>query len=333
MCIQTLNLQASKPNVGEQAGHIHEIPSTPVLRDLDADPEIFYYWPFYWRTAISNLDRLGAGPWPYWASATYFVGVLCFGVGLIIEFMPLKEEVIGFGVASCFTIGSFFFVVGGVCECIENESFKFTTCKPSHGWCGAWLNFIGSVLFLIGSVMDFFPDKTILYISSFLFGIGAGAFALGSAVQIVMWKDEQFGLTYLGVLNQLGGPSGRPVVLRQTVDSEALEEEQTFTWRGAMFVMIYGAAATVSVYNSLTALTNIGRGRRSAMIYVERSFNALLPCIFAHLLLGVNSAVIRMPRQAPFRQLYIGCRWLALLMIAFGTANLVQTIMAADHMA
>ena len=39
---------------------------------------------------------------------------------------------------------------------------------------------------------------------------------------IYMWKDEQFGLTFLAVLNRLGGPHGQPMVLDE--DEGKVEE-------------------------------------------------------------------------------------------------------------
>ena len=41
---------------------------------------------------------------------------------------------------------------------------------------------------------------------------------------MLMWKDEQFGLTFLAVLNDLGGKNGRPLVLDDTNDDAEPEE-------------------------------------------------------------------------------------------------------------
>merc|ERR1711964_284649 len=107
-----------------------------------------------------------------------------------------------------------------------------------------------------------------------------------------MWKDEQFGLSFFAALNNLGGPNGRPLVLR--AQNGTVEEEATFSWRGSLFIVIYILAACVSVYNFNTSMAEIGKSSVWNSYIVYRSFDALLPCIFSHVLLGLNSAVIKM---------------------------------------
>ncbi|CAE7516501.1 unnamed protein product [Symbiodinium natans] len=48
--------------------------------------ERFYLNPFRAQKALRNLKRLGSGPWPYWASLIYLLGVMSFTVGLVAEF-------------------------------------------------------------------------------------------------------------------------------------------------------------------------------------------------------------------------------------------------------
>lgn len=273
------------------------------------------------------MEMLGAGPYPYWASVIYFMGVIVFGIGLAAEFIPLPELVEHWTGLISFLLGSLLFVMGGMAECFENE--VFTTLKMNMGWWGAFLNFVGGVWFLIGAILGFWEDQS--YYANFSFGVGSVIFAFGSACQIIMWKDEQFGLTFLAALNNLGGPNGRPVIAVRVDEDAPLENEEanTFSWRGALFIMMYCYAATISAYNFLTSMCDLGDHDISGTYVVERSFNALLPCIFTHTLLGLNSAVLKAPKVAPFRQLYMGCRVLALLMAVAGTAQLVETVKCA----
>jgi hypothetical protein len=250
----------------------------------------------------------------------YFIGVLTFLVGLVVEFIPIPHPVAKWTGLIAFLFGSIFFVLGGLAECIENK--VFTSLKCDLGWWGALLNEIGGIWFLIGSILDFFDGMG--YWGSFSFGVGSVVFALGSSAMVIMWKDEQFGLTFFAALNNLGGPNGRPLVLHGGVGE--VKEENTFSWRGSVFILMFILAATVSVYNFLLSMADIGYSTFSPYYILERSFNALLPCIFAHCLLGLNSAVVKMPKGKPFRQLYIACRFLALVMIVSGTAELVQTL-------
>lgn len=219
----------------------------------------------------------------------------------------------------------------GLAECIENE--VFTTLKCNLGWCGALMNVIGGVFFLVGSVLSCFDDAAIAYWADFSYGVGSVVFAVESAGMLIMWQDEQFGLTFCAALNNLGGPHGRPLVLAASLSPGApmveVEEKATFSWRVAFFIILYIFAATVSVYTFVCSLADISIGQNfaRATYLAERSFNALLPCIFVHTLLGLSSAVIKPPKTKPCRELYIGCSFLAVLMIVIGTAHLVEKLM------
>jgi len=184
------------------------------------------------------------------------------------------------------------------------------------------LNFTGSVWFTIGSAIGFCDSSTCSYWASFTFGIGALKFAVGSAYQIVMWKDEQFGLTFLAVLNKLGGPNGRPMVYR---NGQAEEHQVKFSVRGATFIMVYILAACVSVYNYTMYAAELGHQKDDDLV-LYRSFNALLPCIFAHLFLALNSAVIKTPKGAPFWHLWMFGRALAAVMVLVGTGQFIESL-------
>lgn len=249
-----------------------------------------------------------------------------FTVGLLAELIPMVEVISHWTKLVSFAFGSLGFVIGGLAECMENKVFSSLSCDT--GYFGAVLNTIGSFLFLAGSLLGFSHGPSAAYWGSFLFGIGSILFAVGSAVMIVMWKDEQFGLTFLAALNKLGGPNGQPVV----VHGAAVEEEPTFSLRGTIFIMVYCAAATMSVYNFNTEMAEIGAtrqidGRRGFF----RAFNALLPCIFAHLLLALNAGVIKTPKVAPFHQLYIGCRVLVAIMLVVETWQFYATLSHASR--
>jgi len=328
MCIETINLTSCAGHGKHSCrtlAHSESELSSSEESDAEAEEESFRLWPFNFQTALANLEKLGAGPWPYYASAVYLVGVLSFGVGLAAEFTPgLSEEVVEWTKLVSFLLGSLLFVLGGLAECVENGVFESFRCDT--GAVGALLNLIGGLFFLAGAICGFFDGHD--FETMFLYGLGSLVFAFGSAAMIVMWKDEQFGLTFLAVLNNLGGPNGRPIV-RQ--GSMALKEETTFSWRGAIFIMIYCLAATLSVYNFNISIHYLWIDSANSTTYIiERSINYVLPCIFAHMLLALNSAVVRTPTSSPFHQLYIACRWLAVLMVVNSGARLVDALIYAQ---
>jgi len=288
MCVETLNLSSEDANIA------------------------FVWWPFNFRAAMARLEELGAGPYPYYASVTYFIAVNIFVIGLIFDFVDVDHNVASVVKASSFTVGSILFVLGGVAECVENEVFtRAPKLRDVCGWWGALLNFIGGIWFLIGSILMFFSDQA--FMANISFGIGAIVYAVGSGAMIIMWKDEQFGLTFLAVLNKLGGKNGRP--LTKTDDDDVAREENTFSWTAACFIIIYILAATLSIYDFLLAMADLSVEEPNWVTAMVLPFNALLPCIFTHGFLAVNCAVVKVPGESPFRELYVGCRVLAIVMV------------------
>lgn len=353
MCIETINLTADHDNREKKKKHarrrarsfssddedcdshsVESLTSDDSASDISADegspassrpearkPERFYLNPLRARRALRNLERLGAGPWPYWASLIYFLGVMAFTVGLACEFMPfLPEDFVEWTLLISFLLGSLMFLGGGLMECVENE--VFTTFKSTQGWWGAFLNTLGGLGFTVGAVLGFFHGWD--YEANFAYGIGSVIFALGSAVMILMWKDEQFGLTFLAVLNE-----GPPSIL---TNEEELHKAATFSKSGTIFIMIYCLAAALSVYCLFITLTLIKDHHQTlkTAVSISNAFNAFLPCLFAHLMLALNSAVIKTPKMSPFKQLYIMARVLAIFMVVNSGSRMIEGVYLAN---
>lgn len=286
----------------------------------------FHYNPFLYKKAVDNLKEVGAGPWPYIASIIYFIGVGWFTVGLVAEFIPIPEEVTKWTLLVSFLIGSLLFWIGGVAECVENDVFTSVNIID-QGWWGALLNMIGGLGFAVGALLGFFPELE--YHSNFCYGVGSVVFAMGSGIQIVMWKDEQFGLTFLAVLNNLGGPGGRPLVL---TPGGKCKEEQTFSRVGTIFIMLYCFSAALSFYATMLCMHSLKHNNSLTRLrWFTTSVDALIPCILAHIMLALNSAVVKTPTIAPFRQLYIGARWLAAGMILNSLGMIIGAVASANY--
>jgi len=333
MCLETINLSNADHDKPTQLGSLSDSSDEETESSVEHEShtrvgmgkdEKWLWWPFHVRTAIAKLEVLGAGPWPYFASAIYLVGVLTFAIGLIPDFLPhgtLDEEVSKWVLNLAFLFGSLFFFLGGFAECIENQ--VFTTCSLNQGWVGAALNLLGGAGFLVGAIMAFFPGGS--FYSMFTYGIGSGIYLLGAGVMIIMWKDEQFGLTFLAVLNKLGGPTAKPVLNNGHGDD--VEEDHALSFMTAVFVMIYIITGSLSVYDFMISINDLWSSPDPSRI-VERSFNAFLPCIFAYVMLALTSGVYKTPEVAPFHQLYIGCRYLAIAMCINSAARFIQALQA-----
>eukprot|EP00434_Breviolum_minutum_P031633 symbB.v1.2.027968.t1/scaffold2912.1/size67362/1 len=350
MCIETINLTADHDNREKKEKHKRfkhseseeSVNSSHSIAESDSDdslssdydaspsgrrlpnarrPERFYLNPLRARRALHNLEQLGAGPWPYWASLIYFLGVGAFTVGLACEFMSfLPHEVEEWALLISFLIGSLMFLGGGLMECVENE--VFTTFKTTQGWWGAFLNTLGGLGFTVGAILGFCEGWD--YVANFSYGVGSVIFALGSGVMILMWKDEQFGLTFLAVLND-----GPPSILNR----EEVTKAATFSVSGTIFIMIYCLAAALSTYCLFISLTIMGERHRTwtTAVAISNAFNAFLPCLFAHLMLALNSAVIKTPKMSPFRQLYILARALAIFMVVNSLSRMVEGVYLANY--
>eukprot|EP00933_Yihiella_yeosuensis_P024836 TRINITY_DN19260_c0_g1_i1.p1 TRINITY_DN19260_c0_g1~~TRINITY_DN19260_c0_g1_i1.p1 ORF type:complete len:548 (+),score=64.27 TRINITY_DN19260_c0_g1_i1:95-1738(+) len=328
MCIETINLSGEEGKHGGPSDDSSGSSSDSDDNGKKHDPDEFHFYPFHCKKAVRNLNKLGAGPWPYFASVIYFIGVLVFAVALIMDFIPsIPEQVSEPVIRLLFLFGSLFFFVGGLFECIENEAFylaRWVRCEFDQGLVGAVLNTTGGLGFVVGAIIAYIPGHT--YASLFSYGVGSVIFAAGSGVMILMWKDEQFGLTFLAVLNHLGGDNGKPMVV--TPCKSKVEEKATFSYAGAIFIMIYCLAGCLSTYDFYISLDDIWTTDIDTSKILERSFNSLLPCAFAHMMLALNSGVVQTPKQAPFRQLYIGCRILALLMCLNSGARFYSALKA-----
>lgn len=317
MCVETVNLTATE---GDDEVSPHNQRAFPSGVSFFG----FEWWPFNVREAVARLQRLGVGPYPYYASIIYFMGVNVFSVGVVAEFLPLSHATSSFVLSLAFTVGSTLFLIGGLAECVENEVFTKFRCKDI-GWWGAVLNTIGGAWFVLGSAMSF--DTSLSYYANFLFGIGSTVYALGSGIILVMWKDEQFGLTFLSALNKLGGANGRPMIL---TDGESVcQEVKTFSWRGAGFIVIYIMTATTSTYDGFLSLAEIEESSSLTDILV-RPFNCFLPCICTHALLAICSAVVKVPADPPFRELYVFSRLLAVFMLLTSLVYFVETLRGAS---
>lgn len=235
--------------------------------------------------------------WPYLASLMYFLGCTVFTVDLVAGlFTPLDGllEVLLIEIPGA--VGGLFFALGGFLECMETKAFL--SCPRKIVQWGALANFVGGVCFLVGGVVIFWPDQDLL--SSIAFTVGSALFVLGSLVSIFLWRDEQFGLTFLSALNEFKtqprpGQAARP---------------PRFSWRGFVFINIYCVISVVSVFN--LCLEAFQYSHTPTWLHLTKVFNEFLPLAMVSFVLVVHSAAVKTPKAQPWRLLIMCARWLAL---------------------
>mmetsp|Transcript_33205 Transcript_33205/g.94420 ORF Transcript_33205/g.94420 Transcript_33205/m.94420 type:complete len:468 (-) Transcript_33205:187-1590(-) len=294
MCLQVINLHVCCGE-GEETANAEE-------------EEPFYWWPYRYQTALKNLERAGIGALPYCVASTYLTGVFAFGLGLLVELMPW----IAFGAELAvlrwsFLSGAILFVAGGVFECLQNKICTFNDL--TKGGAGAVMNLAGGLFFMMGALASWF-DNTL---SCNLFGVGSALYMVSSSIQIVMWKDEQFGLTFLAVLNNLESPGKLANLVNNPNTKDGDDAHASFSTLGAFFIHVYCICGAMSMYNfniEVKRATEVNTWRS-----IQFALNEFLPCLFAHMMIALTSAVMRTPKLAPFRQLYRGARWTCLLLM------------------
>mmetsp|Transcript_15299 Transcript_15299/g.40897 ORF Transcript_15299/g.40897 Transcript_15299/m.40897 type:complete len:413 (+) Transcript_15299:171-1409(+) len=243
--------------------------------------------PFNWRRAVEALDEAGVGPEPYIASITYFLGALVYTVPVVADLVyPSASgamDVVLF--TGPYIVAGAFFAVGGFVECIEHE--VFSTPPDHHGWWGAFLNFVGGFFFTIAGVAVVWSG----WWCSFLFGIGSSIYTIGSLIMVIMWKDEQFGLTFLAAINNIyRPPTAKP----------------HFSFRGLAFLILYICVSVMVVYNFNLVLRAVMQ--KPSWLLLGTLFNEGAPFVAFHMMMAVLSANYRVPKEEPYHSLMIGAR-------------------------
>lgn len=298
MCLETVNF-----SVDHSKEQVDATADTTVSFDLEWDDEecgeveveidhTFYYWPYRHKTARARLADSGAGPLPYLIAIMYFNGVLAFMLGVLIEFLLGTSAHVGVLLKSClFVVASLLFLLAGV-----TESIQF--CSQSlYGWgaCGAFLNFVAGFLFFMASLIGFFnAQKMHNY-----FGAGSAIYMVASSIQIELWKAEEFGLTFLAVLNNV---------------KRIGMHKSSFSVRGLAFVHMCCVLGALATYNAMIELSTFSKTDGSYRS-LQLAFNEFVPALFAHLMLLLTSAVLRPPKSSPFRQLYLLVREVCVLLL------------------
>ncbi|CAK0846304.1 unnamed protein product [Prorocentrum cordatum] len=309
---------AEQENDGSTCSGTTASPKGAAAGGLEASSR-FVLNPFAYRTAIARLRSSGAGPWPYVAALVYFTGCLSFGLGLLAE-LTCPDDVAAPLLDACFLLGSFQFVMGGLAECIENE--VFTSLSITTAWTGSLLNFLAGLLLLLASVLAFIPAVPSFW-ASLGFGVGSALFVLGGSIQLVLWRDEQFGLTYMGVINKLGGSSGRPLV--SSGADGAVSEEVSFSCTGLFFIHLFSVAAAISCYDFNMRLVDLMQ--HPSMEYFHRAVCDLTPAVILHMEIALRSAVVRTPPGAPYRQLFVLMRIVATFLVVNSGVSFIQLVL------
>eukprot|EP00397_Hematodinium_sp_SG-2012_P016288 GEMP01016613.1.p1 GENE.GEMP01016613.1~~GEMP01016613.1.p1 ORF type:complete len:296 (+),score=47.52 GEMP01016613.1:743-1630(+) len=221
----------------------------------------------------------------------YLFGALMFTVAQITSFVSwstvLDEKLLVYVPMSA---GGACFVIAGVCEVLENAEER-----GSLVWWASWANFIGSVLFFIGSALPIVNPHSrqlLLWGSSWPFLLGCIIFFGASVCSLFLWTNDMFGLTLSRKLNKVSTRHLRPLS-SNTITSN----------------VVYILSATISSANFCLSIS--GTLRQSKVAQVSHAINSCLLCVLVHLLLVLTSAITILPKEQPYRALMLTVRFLS----------------------
>lgn len=280
-------------------------------------PPRFMTNPFRYRTALDKLDEVGAGPWPYICSLSYFTGCLTFTVGLVAEY-TCPHEIAEVILSYAFLLGSVQFTMGGLAECIENNVFG--SIELTNAWTGAVLNTLGGLFFLLGSVVPFVPAWGSFW-GSLWFGVGSTIYAVVGSIQLVQWRCEKFGLVYMAVLNKLESHHEQPA---EKTASEREQEPVRYSARSLWMIHIFCIAGAISCYDFNLQLSRMISD--PSWMKLHETVEELLPCIILHMQIALRTAVVRTPHFAPYYQLFVAMRVLSVMLVLDTMASFVALV-------
>jgi hypothetical protein len=196
--------------------------------------------------------------------------------------------------------------MGGLVQCIENE--VFASLDITTAWVGSLLTLLAGLIYLLAATLAFLPAVQ-GYWPSLCFGVGSIVYLLGGSLQLVLWRDNQFGLTYMSVINRPGGGSGKTA--ESTEAGGAAPEHSRFSSAGFVLLFLFSLASTVCCYSFNMRLGDFVSDPSGTSMH--KSLAALLPAVFFQIEIALYVAMVRTPNISPLRQLCIMMRVLAFL--------------------
>lgn len=325
----------------------------------DQEDQVVYLCPD-WKEVAKRITT----PSSFVGTMAYFVGASIFNCGIVTAFFPDRSPLVTFlFMAIPNLIGGSLFVVGGVCELIHNRLFCGGAGIDEPAWWCSMANFLGGVHFFLGAVpgmlapvWDMGGEKVADDFASLNYFLGSAFFIFGSALMVLMWESNDFGLTLLRQLNyalkanagvnivrpRTGGHVGLEIQMPVGRDTGAALGERTpllgpqdateeasswYSMRGAEFIVIYSWCAFVAMINCIIdhdwyVHATVQHVLRHALDLAMQVFVVLV----VWLVLCIHSAVADVPAEQPYQFVFVCSR----IVLLGGTT--VQTIFFVEYL-
>merc|ERR1712060_804916 len=157
-------------------------------------------------------------------------------------------------------------------------------------WVGSLLTLLAGLIYLLAATLTFLPVVQ-SYWPSLCFGVGSIVYLLGGSLQLVLWRDNQFGLTYMSMVNKPGGGSGK--VADSTEAGGAAPEHSRFSSAGFVFLFFFSSASAACCYNFNMRLEDFVSNPSGTSMH--KALAALLPAVFFQIEIALYVAMVRTP--------------------------------------
>lgn len=175
---------------------------------------------------------------------------------------------------------------------------------------------------MVGGAVLFFPDSD--FSSSLAYAVGSALYTIDSIAAIWLWRDEQFGLTFLAALNEF-----KPRNRNNSPQSGAAATTPQFSGRGFLFINIYCLISVISTFNFCMQAFHFAQ--ETDLFSFTRMVNEVLPLMIVSAVLVVHSAVVETPKAQPWHMLIMAARILALAIGANAVVSFYLLIVEQEH--
>jgi len=247
---------------------------------------------------------------PIFGYISYFIGALCFNVEAIfsLSLTPSAKLLVW----TPATLGALGFFAGA---CLEGHHNRIWEVNDRVLFCLCTSNAVGSFFFFLAGVSGFFVVGSHKWLVGFPYAVGSVLLAVGALCSLWLWKNEQYGLSFLPELNMKRREAADPE--ENVMDMHAEYGcGRADAWQLPWLVMyIINAASSVVQIGIVTVLNNYG----NLVAIASAVFNFLL----SHGILVLASVVHHVPTAQPHRCLLI---YMRLVMTGVTVISWIQVI-------
>jgi hypothetical protein len=209
----------------------------------------------------------------------------------------------------------------------SNPSYEESLLSPKEEELPEFLAQIASILNMIGGLLFFVPpvieqitkflpiyhdESEAEWWSSMLFGIGSCCYIVASYLSVVMWQNNQLGLTFMAKLN---------------VDHEKDREEVAkLPFITIIMVVVCCFACVATLTDFVLTFSEIVRNHESLIQSCLHVCRAFIPFLLSKMMLTLISAQPQLPDHQPYRKLFITARLLVFGLLFIILHNLMHSV-------